>query len=79
MLVRETRFIFYLYQRAYLDGTKKIKSNKISFLEISKRELMARKAAKIGKFQIIDFLNLKNLKLHTYPHNYLTNILVKYF
>ncbi len=57
---------------------EKNKSNKIT-LEISKRELMARKAAKIGKFQIIDFLNLKNLKLHTYPHNYLTNILVKYF
>ena len=40
---------------------------------------MAKKAAKIGKYKIIDFLRLKNLELGTYSHNYLTNILIKYF
>ena len=47
--------------------------------EISKREEMAIKAAKLGKFEIVDFLNLKNLELDSYPHNYLTNIIFKYF
>ena len=47
--------------------------------EISKREEMAIKAAKLGKFEIVDFLNLKNLELNSYPHNYLTNIIFKYF
>ena len=40
---------------------------------------MAKKAAKIGKYKIIDFLRLKNLELGTYSHNYLTNIIIKYF
>ncbi len=57
---------------------KKNEANK-SIKEISKREIMARKAAKIGKFKIVDFLNLKNLELSNYPHNYLTNLIVKYF
>ena len=47
--------------------------------EIFKRENMAKKVAKIGKFTIVDFLNLKNLELHTYPHNFLTNIIFNYF
>ena len=47
--------------------------------EILKREKMSRKAAKIGKFTIVNFLNLKNLELHTYPHNFLTNIIFSYF
>ena len=47
--------------------------------EILKREKMARKVAKTGKFTIVDFLNLKNLELHTYPHNFLTNIIFSYF
>ena len=47
--------------------------------EIAKREEMAKKAAKIGKYKIIDFLRLKNLELGTYSHNYLTNIIIKYF
>ena len=47
--------------------------------EISKRKKMAEKTAKIGKFNIVDFLNLKNLELNSYPHNYLTNIIIKYF
>ena len=50
-----------------------------SIKEISKRENMARKASKIGKFEIVDFLNLKNLELSNYPHNYLTNLIVKNF
>ena len=47
--------------------------------EILKREKMARKVAKIAKFKIVDFLNLKNLELHTYPHNFLTNKIFSYF
>ena len=47
--------------------------------EVFKRENMAKKVAKIGKFTIVDFLNLKNLELHTYPHNFLTNIIFNYF
>ena len=47
--------------------------------EILKRKKMARNVAKIGNFTIVDFLNLKNLELHTYPHNFLTNIIFNYF
>ncbi len=47
--------------------------------EIILRQQMAIKVAKLGKFKIIDFLNLKNLELNSYPHNYLTNIIIKYF
>tara|TARA_B100000989_G_scaffold294175_2_gene272805 strand:- start:30773 stop:31459 length:687 start_codon:yes stop_codon:yes gene_type:complete len=56
-------------------SSEKIKCSK----EILEREKMARKVAKIGKFMIVDFLNLKNLELHTYPHNFLTNIIISYF
>ncbi len=56
-------------------SSEKVKCTK----EILKREKMARKVAKIGKFFIVDFLNLKNLELHTYPHNFLTNIIFNYF
>ena len=45
----------------------------------NKRKQMAIKAAKLGKFKIVDFLDLKNLELNSYPHNYLTNIIIKYF
>ncbi len=47
--------------------------------EIIKRKQMAIKVAKLGKFKIVDFLDLKNLELNSYPHNYLTNIIIKYF
>ena len=47
--------------------------------EISLRKDMAKKAAILGKFKILDFLGLKNLELDSYPHNYLTNILVENF
>jgi len=40
---------------------------------------MAKKVAKLGKFTILDFLGLKNLELNSYPHNYLTNIIVEKF
>ena len=36
---------------------------------------MAKKASKFANFKIVDFLNLKNLELNNYPHNYLTNII----
>ena len=56
------------------------KNEREKFLkEISKREKMAKKAARLGGFEIVEFLNLKNLQLNSYPHNYLTNIIVKYF
>ena len=47
--------------------------------EISMRQEMAKKVAKYGKFKIVDFLNLKNLELSSYAHNYLTNIIINYF
>ena len=47
--------------------------------EIIKRKQMAIKVAKLGNFKIVDFLDLKNLELNSYPHNYLTNIIIKYF
>ena len=40
---------------------------------------MAEKVAKLGKFKIVDFLGLKNLELGSYPHNYITNLIIKYF
>ena len=58
------------YKKNEIDKSKK---------EIFRRESMARKAAKIGKFKIVDFLSLKNLELNNYPHNYLTNLIVGYF
>ena len=35
--------------------------------EIIKRQKWQKKSVKLGKFQIIDFLNLKNLQLNSYP------------
>ncbi len=56
------------------------KNEKIKYLkEISKRNKMAEKVAKLGKFEIVDFLGLKNLELGSYPHNYITNLIIKYF
>ncbi len=56
------------------------KNEKIKYLkEISKRNKMAEKVAKLGKFKIVDFLGLKNLELGSYPHNYITNLIIKYF
>ena len=56
------------------------KNEKMKFLkEISKRNKMAEKVAKLGKFKIVDFLGLKNLELGSYPHNYITNLIIKYF
>ena len=60
------------------EDIKKMKEKNF-FKEISKREKMAKKAARLGGFEIVEFLNLKNLQLNSYPHNYLTNIIVKYF
>lgn len=56
------------------------KNEKVKYLkEISKRNKMAEKVAKLGKFKIVDFLGLKNLELGSYPHNYITNLIIKYF
>ena len=71
--------VYILFVSEGVTGRYKINEIDKSKKEIFKRENMARKAAKIGRFKIVDFLNLKNLNLNNYPHNYLTNIIVKYF
>ena len=71
--------VYILFVSEGVTGRYKISEISKSKKEILKRENMARNAAKIGKFKIVDFLNLKNLNLNDYPHNYLTNIIVKYF
>lgn len=71
--------VYILFVSEGVTGRYKISEISKSKKEILKRENMARNAAKIGKFKIVDFLNLKNLNLNDYPHNYLTNIIFKYF
>lgn len=58
---------------------KNLKNNNKLNKEIFLRKKMAKKAAKLGKFKILDFLDLKNLELTSYPHNYLTNIIIEKF
>tara|TARA_B100001057_G_scaffold492224_2_gene584181 strand:- start:24750 stop:25436 length:687 start_codon:yes stop_codon:yes gene_type:complete len=57
---------------------ERAKTNKC-IKEINNRKKMAIKASQSGKFQIVDFLNMKNLQLNTYPHNFLTNKIVNHF
>ncbi len=71
--------VYVLFVTEGVSGRYKKKETNQPLKEISKRKKMAINAAKIGKFQIVDFLNLKNLELNTYPHNYLTNLIVGYF
>ncbi len=71
--------VYILFVSEGVTGRYKNNEKQKSLKEISKREEMARKASRLGKFKIVDFLNLKNLELNTYPHNYLTNIIIKYF
>jgi len=71
--------VYILFVSEGVSGRYEKKDSKKCAVEIKKRQEMAKKVCKIGKFQIIDFLNLKNLQLNSYPHNYLTNIIYKYF
>ena len=71
--------VYILYVSEGVTGRYENKSSKKCIIEISKREEMAKKACHLGKFEIIDFLNLQNLQLNNYPHNYLTNVIYKYF
>ena len=68
--------VYILFVSEGVTGRYKINEINKSKKEIFKRENMARKAAKTGGFKIVDFLNLKNLSLNNYPHNYLTNIII---
>ena len=47
--------------------------------EIKDRQAMAIKASKIAKFEIVDFMNLKNLELGSYPHTYISNKIIECF
>ena len=71
--------VYILFVSEGVSGRYDKKDSKKCVVEISKREEMAKKASKIGKFKIVDFLKLKNLGLNNYPHNYLTNIIYGYF
>ena len=71
--------VYVLFISAGVSGRFKEKDSDKWLKEISNREIMARKVSSLGKFKIVDFLNLKNLELSSYPHNYITNIIVKYF
>ena len=71
--------VYILFVSEGVSGRYDKKDSKKCTIEIKKRQEMAKKAAKQGKFEIIDFLNLDNLQLNNYPHNYLTNIIYKYF
>ena len=56
--------MFFLYLRVF-SGRYEKNNDKKCLNEISKRELMAKSASKIGKYQIVDFLRLKNLELES--------------
>ena len=71
--------VYILFVSEGVSGRYDKKDSKKCIVEIKKRQEMAKKAAIHGKFEIIDFLNLDNLQLNNYPHNYLTNIIYKYF
>ena len=47
--------------------------------EIEKRKKSAIQASKIGKYEIVDFMNLKCLELGSYPHTYISNEIIRNF
>ncbi len=71
--------VYILFVTEGVSGRYVNKNSKDCLKEISKRKKMAQQACKYGKFEIVDFLDLKNLELNKYPHNYLTNIIYKHF
>ena len=71
--------VYILFVSEGVSGRYDKKDSKKCTVEIKKRQEMAKKACRLGKFEIIDFLNLQNLQLNNYPHNYLTKIIYKYF
>ena len=64
--------------KVYLQDTK-IKEDPKCLKEIKDRQAMAVKASKIAKFEIVDFMNLKNLELGSYPHTYISNKIIECF
>lgn len=72
--------VFILFISEGVSGRYKHLDDEYNFQkEISQRKAMAIKVAKLGRFEILDFLGLKNLELNSYPHNYLTNIIQEKF
>ena len=71
--------VYILFVSEGVTGRYKKNEKRKYLKEISKRNKMAEKVAKLGKFEIVDFLGLKNLELGSYPHNYITNLIIKYF
>jgi len=72
--------VFILFVSEGVSGRYRFSNNEHSLQkEILQRQAMAKKVAKMGKIKILDFLGLKNLELHSYPHNYLTNIIIDKF
>ena len=71
--------VFILFISDGVSGRFKKDSKTKLFSEISQRKKMANKVASLAKFKIVGFLGLENLELGSYPHNYITNIIVKYF
>ncbi len=47
--------------------------------EIKNRQEMAIKVSQLAKFKIIDFMNLRNLELGSYPHTYISNKIIECF
>ena len=71
--------VYILFVSEGVTGRYKKNEKREYLKEISERNKMAEKVAKLGKFEIVDFLGLKNLELGSYPHNYITNLIIKYF
>ena len=66
--------VYVLFISEGVSGRYLNKNSKKCKNEISERKNMAKKASNFGGFEIVDFLDLKNLELENYPHNYITNI-----
>ena len=71
--------VYILFISEGVSGRYTNKNSKKCKNEISERKKMAKESCKFGNFEIVDFLDLKNLDLTSYPHNYITNIIYKYF
>ena len=65
--------IFVLFVSEGVSSRYKNVSDPKCLKEIKERQAMAIKASKIAKFEIVDFMNLKNLELGSYPHTYISN------
>ena len=71
--------IFVLFVSEGVSARYKNKNDPKCLKEIKERQAMAIKASKIAKFEIVDFMNLKNLELGSYPHTYISNKIIECF